>query len=37
MMRGVNRYKAEHVSVEQAAEIVVTTFLNGSLARKRRD
>jgi AcrR family transcriptional regulator len=33
MMRGVNRYKAAHVSLEDAVDIVVATFLDGSLAR----
>jgi len=35
MMRGVNRYKASHVSLDDAANTVVATFLDGSLARTR--
>lgn len=31
MMRGVNRYKADHVSLDDAANTVIATFLDGSL------
>jgi AcrR family transcriptional regulator len=33
MMRGINRYKASHVKLEDAVHAVVTTFLHGSMVR----
>jgi AcrR family transcriptional regulator len=32
MMRGINRYKGRHVSLDDAVNTVVATFLDGSLA-----
>jgi AcrR family transcriptional regulator len=34
MIRGVQRYKSEHVRLEDAVRTVVATFLNGSLTRR---
>jgi AcrR family transcriptional regulator len=36
MMRGINRYKASHVRLEDAVNVVVQTFLHGCAPRNER-